>query len=133
MAAEQVMDMRWVNVLRLFQINSRNAAVGLFYNPAFASIKGAYLEKLATTLASLEAFLGERPWLCGQTISFPDFHLYEMLDQHLLLAPNCLASCPKLRSLHRRFQELPAIDAYMKSEEFMAAPINNLQAAWGDK
>merc|ERR1712226_1487324 len=90
-------------------------------------------EKLAATLASLEAFLGERPWLCGQTISFPDFHLYEMLDQHLLLAPNCLASCPKLRSLHRRFQELPAIDAYMKSEEFMAAPINNLQAAWGDK
>ena len=96
-------------------------------------MKAAYLEKLATTLASLEAFLGERPWLAGQSISFPDFHLYEMLDQHLLLAPSCLASCAKLRSLHQRLQELPAVRAYIKSEESMAAPCNNLQAAWGNK
>jgi len=119
MAAEQVMDMR-------------NNAVHLFYDRAgFESRLGDYLEKLQTTLKAISLFLGDRPWLAGDSLSFPDFHLYEMLDQHLLLDPKCLGSFPNLKNYHARFEKLEAVAAYKKSAKPL--PCNNTSAAWGAK
>ena len=85
----------------------RNSACDLFYGrgqwPNFSADRGHYLEQLAATLAALSAFLGHRPWLAGDSLSFPDFHLYEMLDQHLLLDPVCLDNFLNLVSFHHRF------------------------------
>ena len=111
----------------------RNAAVGLFYNPDFENKKGPYLEKLDATLKPLSHFLGDQTWLAGNSLSFPDFHLYEMLDEHILLSPNCLKAFPNLSSFHTRFAALPRIAAYMKSDSFMVRPINNKMAGWGNK
>ena len=76
----------------------------LFYNRLgdFDKLLPAYLEKLSSTLAALSLFLGARPWLAGDSLSFPDFHFYEMLDQHLLLQPACLQAFPNLVSFHKR-------------------------------
>merc|ERR1712183_566667 len=112
MAAEQVMDLR-------------NAAVTLFYGGGFDKNKPAYMDKLTGSLKALSDFLADRTWLAGDSLSFPDFHLYEMLDQHLLLDPSCCGPFPNLVSFHQRFQALPRIAAYMKSDRFMERPINN--------
>jgi len=121
MAAEQVMDMR-------------NNAVFLFYNGAgtgFDSSIGEYKVKLQDTLKAISLFLCDRPWLAGDSLTFPDFHLYEMLDQHLLLDPNCLLSFPNLKNLHARFEKLTAVAAYQKSAKPL--PCNNTSAVWGAK
>lgn len=120
MAAEVVMDMR-------------NAAVGLFYGPDYEASLAPYLEKLQTTLGALSTFLGARTWLAGPCLSFPDFHFYEMLEQHLLLQPDCLQAFPTLVSFHARFEALPQIASYMQSPDFMSAPCNNVMAKWGNK
>jgi len=54
-----------------------------------------------------------------------------MLDQHLLLVPDCLDSLPTLKSYHERFRSLENIQSYMKSSKFLARPLNNKMAKFG--
>lgn len=126
MLAEQSMDFRngWV----------RLCYTGGAYAPGdFEAAKEAYLAKLPDTLKQFEAFLGNRTWFAGTVLSFPDFHMYELLSQHLLLAPGCLKECPGLRGLVERFEALPSIAAYMASPGFLSSPINNKMAGFGGK
>ncbi|ELU05378.1 hypothetical protein CAPTEDRAFT_150487 [Capitella teleta] len=114
MMADQVMDMR-------------NAAVGHFYGP---SSKEEYLAKFLASLKTFDAFLGDKPWLCGTEITFPDFHFYEMLDVHKTFSSDCLNNFPRLEAYTKRFEALPKIKAYMSSNRFMKSPINNKMAKW---
>jgi len=118
MAADQVMDLR-------------NGFVRLCYNPDFDNLKSGYLTNVAGTLELFSNFLGKNSWLAGETLTFPDFHFYEMLDQHKQLAPDCLSKFPNLVAYCQRFEELPKIAAYMKSDKFMKAPLNNKMAKFG--
>lgn len=61
-------------------------------------------------------------------ISIVDFILYEMLDQHLLLVPDCLDSHSNLKSYVERFRALENIRAYMQSDKYLARPLNNRRA-----
>jgi len=107
MMAEQSMDFRngWV----------RLCYCG-FVGKDFQKEKPAYLEK---------------PWFAGKSLSFPDFHMYELLDQHKMMDPDCLKNYPNLQAFVARFEALPEIAAYMKSPKFMAKPINNKMASFG--
>merc|ERR1719180_620902 len=78
-----------------------------------------------------EAFLGGRQWFAGSSLAFPDFHMYELLDQHKMMAPNCLADYPNLTAFMGRFESLPQIAKYKKSPKFMSSPINNKMASFG--
>ena len=53
-------------------------------------MKDAYLEGLKGQLQAFSTFLGTKSWLVGEQITYPDFHLYEMLTQHKMLKPDCL-------------------------------------------
>jgi hypothetical protein len=44
-----------------------------------------------------------RSWLIGEQITYPDFHLYEMLDQHRQLDPDCLKAFPNLEAYIERY------------------------------
>ncbi len=44
-----------------------------------------------------------RSWLIGEQITYPDFHLYEMLDQHRQLDPDCLKAFPNLEAYIDRY------------------------------
>ncbi|OCT91860.1 hypothetical protein XELAEV_18014917mg [Xenopus laevis] len=66
-------------------------------------------------------------------ITFVDFLMYDVLDQHQMLDPTCLQNFKNLQAFLTRFEALPAIDAYMKSSRFMKTPINNRMATWGNK
>merc|ERR1712098_508255 len=85
MCADQIMDMR-------------NGFVRLCYNPKFNDLKADYLKKLPDTLKLYEEFIGDKKFLIGDNVSFPDFHLYEMLDQHTVMEPTCLDGFPKLQA-----------------------------------
>lgn len=119
MCADQVMDLR-------------NGFVRLSYNQKFDELKDAYLSDLPTKLTAFSKFLGKKSWLVGEKITYPDFHLYEMLDQHKQLKPDCLKEFPNLEEYCSRFEKLPAIEKYMQSDRFMKAPLNNKMASFGN-
>ena len=65
---------------------------------------------------AFEKFLGERQYFCGATPTFPDFHMYELLVQHRMLAPDQINSHTKMAAFIDRFEALPKIKAYMESD-----------------
>ena len=91
-------------------------------------LKPAYLKSLPGKLSQFSAYLGDLDWFAGNSITFPDFVMYEQLDQHLILEPGCLDNFANLTSFVKRFEDLPNIKAYMNSDKFMKRPINNMYA-----
>ncbi|XP_075469715.1 glutathione S-transferase Mu 1-like isoform X3 [Ascaphus truei] len=65
-------------------------------------------------------------------ITFADFLMYDVLDQHRMLEPKCLQSFKNLKDFLTRFEALPPVAAYMKSPRFMKTPIYNRMAAWSN-
>ena len=59
--------------------------------------------------------------------------MYELFDIHSLLIPNLLDEFPNLKAYHARIQGLEKVAAYMKSDKFIAYPLNGSMAAWGGK
>ena len=81
------------------------------------------MANLPKALKAFSDFLGTKSWLVGDNITYPDFHLYEMLDQHKMFKADCLkeyanleAYCDRsvvvvvamfrLRIMERGFEEL---------------------------
>jgi len=120
MAADQIMDMR-------------NGFVRLCYSSRYEDLKDDYMKNLPKTLKLFSDFLGTKSWLVGESITYPDFHLYEMLDQHKAMKPDCLKEFTNLEVYCERFEKLEAIEKYMKSDRFMKVPINNKMASFGNK
>ncbi|MEE6459713.1 hypothetical protein FKM82_000708 [Ascaphus truei] len=110
----------------------RRDLVTIAYNPLFETLKGPYLEKLPVTLKRYSCFLGDGAWIAGEKITFADFLMYDVLDQHRMLEPTCLQNFTNLQDFLTRIEALPPVAAYMKSPHFMKTPINNCMAAWGN-
>jgi glutathione S-transferase len=112
-------------------MDMRNGFVGLCYNKTGASsekweqMKATYIERLPILLQKFSGYLGDRKWLAGDNLTFPDFHFYEMLAQHVIVFPGCLDAFPALKAYVSRFEELPAIKKYRGSPDFLERPINN--------
>ncbi|XP_069612433.1 glutathione S-transferase Mu 4-like [Ranitomeya imitator] len=111
----------------------RMRLVYISYDPKFEDLKGPYLEKLPTALTRYSKFLGKRHWFLGDKITFVDFLMYDVLDQHHILDPTCLQKFKNLQDFHARFEALPAIAAYMKTPRFIRNRINNRMASWANK
>ncbi|XP_068589232.1 glutathione S-transferase Mu 3-like [Cebidichthys violaceus] len=110
----------------------RNGFVRLCYSD-FDKLKPEYLKTLPGVLKQFSDFLGDRKWFAGEEITFVDFILYELLDQHRMCFPKCLDDFKNLKDLVDRFEALEKIAAYMKSDRFMKTPVNNKMAKWGHK
>ncbi|MEE6512427.1 hypothetical protein FKM82_019410 [Ascaphus truei] len=106
--------------------------VTIAYNPLFETLKGPYLEKLPVALTRFSHFLGDGAWIAGEKITFADFLMYDVLDQHRMLEPTCLQNFTNLQDFLTRIEALPPVAAYMKSPHFMNTPINNRMAAWAN-
>ncbi|KAG0721684.1 Glutathione S-transferase 2 [Chionoecetes opilio] len=87
----------------------------------------AYLEALPKTIERFSKFLGTHSWFAGENISFVDFIMYELLEQHLLLAKGCLKDAKNLQEFLKRFEELKAIKKYMGTTRFMKGLFNNMK------
>jgi len=66
-------------------------------------------------------------------MTYMDFIMYEILDGHSTLEPKALEDFKNLQAFLERFRALESISAYMKSDKFIAYPINGPMAAFGGK
>lgn len=123
-------EKRRVDLMAEEGMDFRNGIVRLSYNPNFANLKPEYLKNLGAKLELYEKFLGNGKYFAGDNITFVDFIMYELLDQHRILEATCLDQSPKLREFLARFEALPAIKTYMESDKFMKRPINNKMAGF---
>uniref|UniRef100_A0A4W4FVM4 glutathione transferase n=1 Tax=Electrophorus electricus TaxID=8005 RepID=A0A4W4FVM4_ELEEL len=121
-----------VDILENQAMDFRNGFVLVCYGD-FENKKQGYLEALPGVLKQFSEFLGDRKWFAGDKITFPDFVMYELLDQHRMFEPKCLDNFKNIRDFLDRFEALEKIAAYMKSSRFMKTPVNNKMAKWGNK
>ncbi|KAK8739209.1 hypothetical protein OTU49_003533 [Cherax quadricarinatus] len=121
-----------VDILENQAMDFRNGFVRLCYLE-FNLQKQRYLDALPKTIKTFSEFLGTRPWFAGDNITFVDFLMYELLDQHLQLDDTCLKNAKNLQEFQKRFEDLEPIKKYMASPRFMKAPLNNKMAKFGAK
>jgi len=110
----------------------RNGWIKLCYNPDFENLKDTYLTELPKKLQQFSDFLGNKPWFAGESLTFVDFAMYEMLDQHKYLAPDCLRQMDNLQKFQQRIEGLPKISEFMKSTKFLKAPMNGRMAKFNN-
>ena len=58
-------------------------------------------------------------------MTFVDFIMYELLDQHRELDKALCAKYTKLMEFLDRFEKLPKIEAYMKSGRYVVQQVSN--------
>jgi len=57
-------------------------------------------------------------------ISFVDYTVFDLLDNYLILAPDCLDKFPKLKSFHGRMAARDKIASYRQTDSFKKMPVN---------
>jgi glutathione S-transferase len=114
----------------------RNDAVGKFYGGSDDNFAG-HLKSIAGHYEKFELFLVQqgKGFLATDTPTAPDFHVFEMLDQHEALAKftksdSPLAAFPLLTKYYEAFKALPTLQAYFNGP-LNQLPANNKMAAWG--
>ncbi|CAH8506421.1 unnamed protein product [Dicrocoelium dendriticum] len=90
-----------------------------------------FLKRVPIILKHWSSFLGDKPFLLGDSPLYVDFMLYENLDVLLYLERAILDATEKLVLYKKRIEELPAIKAYMNSERFIKWPLHAWHAAFG--
>ncbi len=83
-------------------------------------------------LEKFEAFLGNKTFMAGASVTAGDFHVFEMLDQHEMMASAAgksspLAAFPKLQGFYGRIKALPQLADYFASAAYKL-PVNNKMA-----
>jgi len=114
----------------------RNEIVRLCYNPKFDELKDDFLENgLPKWVKKLSSRLGAKDWFIGQDMTAVDFIFYELLDQARIMKKRIQHKDDAFAWPHTnladfldRFEEIPAHKAYMASDRFICAPINNQSA-----
>ncbi|XP_078402473.1 glutathione S-transferase Mu 1-like [Cetorhinus maximus] len=122
-----------VDMLENQAMDFRMGLVRIAYNPDFENLKADYLKGLPNLLKQFSDFLGKKPWFAGDKITFVDFLMYELFDEHRVFEPKCLDEFQNLKDFVAHFEALEKIAAYVKSDRFMKGPFNNKVAKWGNK
>jgi glutathione S-transferase len=90
--------------------------------------KENYIKSLPDKLSVFEKHLKRnhdgKGFFVGDKVSFVDYQLFDLLDNHLLLAPHSLDTFPLLHAFHARFAARPKIAAYRATDEFKNMPVN---------
>ena len=96
----------------------------------YAGLEG-FLKNLPGTLEQFSNYLGDRKFFAADYVTFPDFHMYEMLYSHRLLAPELVNKHANLVAFIERFEKLPKIGEFLKSDK-SPGPMNNKMAKFGN-
>ncbi|XP_043198432.1 glutathione S-transferase Mu 4-like [Amphibalanus amphitrite] len=111
----------------------RNGFSRLCYSADFEKLRPEYIKTALVTIGRFSKFLGEKDWLVGEKPTVVDFLFYELLDCHRILEASLLKTFDNLVRYVKRFEDLPRIKAYMASDRFMRAPLNNTIATFGSE
>ena len=95
----------------------------------FAENTQKYKESVVKVLAMFDKFLGiTHKWFAGDKLTFVDFIMYELLDQHRIFDDKLLDTFDNLKNFMKNFESLPKIKAFMESEKCFKGDINNKSA-----
>ncbi|XP_066525569.1 glutathione S-transferase P-like isoform X2 [Hoplias malabaricus] len=88
--------------------------------------KEAYIKDLPNHLCKFEAVLSKNKsgFLVGDSISFADYNLFDLLLNHKVLCPTCLDTFPALKSFVDVLSARPKIKAFLDSDDYKKLPIN---------
>ncbi|XP_073444337.1 glutathione S-transferase P 1-like [Dendrobates tinctorius] len=97
----------------------------IFYE--YETCKEKYIADLPNHLSAFERILSNNSngtkFVVGDKISYADYNLLDILQNHLDLDPKCLASFPLLSAYVERVASRPKLSQYLKSEERNKRPI----------
>jgi len=132
LAGDNHVEAAVVNMILGHVYDLRDQISRLAYNPKYEDLKTEFFnESMKKNIAEIESFLGDgRKWSAGHKLSVADFVLFEVMNVCREMNPEALASAPKIQEQLTRFESLPAIAAYLKSERYFARPINNGMASF---
>ena len=112
----------------------RRDFTGVCYGPGFDAKKIAFFDvKFPVKAQSFNEYLQGKSWLVGDTLTYVDFALCEILDHMQLMSPGCFDKFENVKNYLDRFFKLEKVQAYRQSDRFKKFPINNKMASWGGK
>ena len=79
----------------------------------------AYLENLEKKLEVLDKYIGVGPFVLGEKLTYVDFMVFEFVSQIQKFAPDQVAKAGNIMRLLERFKELPQLQDYFSSDEFL--------------
>jgi len=103
----------------------------LAYNSDYESKKTEFFkENVSKFVNECDQFLGNKKKWFADKLSVADFVLYELFDVLKLMEPKCLDNSQNIISFLKRFESLPRIASYLKSDRCIKSPVNNTMAGW---
>lgn len=93
----------------------------------YKMLRPKYKKELPKKLKPFQNFLGKNKFLAGEEVTYVDFVLYELIDVHNVMFPECLEKT-NLKDYHARVADLPKVKEFMASDKFLKGPINNKMA-----
>ena len=101
---------------------------GECYSPSFHEKKVSTLADARSELQKLIKFLGDKHFLTGERITWPDFIFFETLEMLNAIHPGFVAETePKLEVYRARIAALPQLQRRITGQRL---PWNNTQATW---
>ncbi|XP_054165165.1 glutathione S-transferase-like [Oppia nitens] len=124
-------EQRRVNVVEQQLTEMSSQFSQLMLHPDYDTIKADYLEKrLSPSLQLLGKFLGDRPFLAGQTVTYVDFIAFELLEKLNAWQPlEVYSKVDKLKQFTSRVRSLPSIANYLLTAPNV--PFNGPHFKWG--
>jgi glutathione S-transferase len=109
------------------QEDVRLSYVKLIYQQYDAE-KDNYIKSLPDKLTTFEKILGKnnggKGYFVGSKDSFADYNIFDLLDNLLVLAPDCLKDFPLLKAFHGRLASNDKLAKYRETADFKSTPIN---------
>ncbi|XP_057296514.1 glutathione S-transferase Mu 5-like isoform X3 [Hydractinia symbiolongicarpus] len=122
-----------VDIMENQAMDFRNGFVKFLYwsktAEEYEQKRQSYIENIVSLLKKFDNFLNGRKFFASDKLTFVDFIMYELLDQHRLFKTDILQPYENLKAFMKSFEEIPEIAEFMKSEKCFKGPINN-KMAW---
>ena len=101
---------------------------GTCYSPDFPEKRDSIVQEGKDWLAYIGKFLGDKQFLIGDQITYPDFIFFESMEMINAISPGAVhAAGEKLELYRARIAALPQLQARITGQRL---PWNNTQAAW---
>lgn len=104
----------------------RNGFVRLCYGSDYQKNSENYKLSIKSTFMLFDAYLSDKAYFAGDNITYVDFIMYELLDQHELFQNNILEDYTNIKKFMNRFKM--DILEVLESEKLFKGPINNKTA-----
>lgn len=96
-------------------------------------LDGGYVDRFTMIIEEFAKFLGDRQWFVGDELTYVDFLAYELLFQLSKWNEAVFKNAETLLKFVARFEALPEIAAYLKSDRYIKWPFNNNVAQYGSR